>query len=377
MKNIFVSLLLMTMLAFSACQVKQDPRYLMEEHILSLYHDETISPEAGDDKLQEWLLNDSTTMDYEFQKLLGINKAASNDGKFVVYSWYMSRYIFRTVVQYIGDDGFHSFDYGLISYSDEESDDKVGSITTLVQSIKDDEGRILYLTHSYGSSNHPFDGYHHQWAVYAIENDSLVTVPYMFEDELKGIRTDKAEFHYHHWEWAARNHDENVLRLPRFYDTSERSFWLPETDEFDSMTDKYYRYTFDGEVFRTTNIPEMSPLVTSKLDGYKCQVLVYSAEEVLLRIDKMPDGTYRYASWREWSKDENSAVMCSKPNIILTGGTYNEMTHRYYFYNGKYCYIVPDIDWDGHYGRRGIPCHDKLVITYDGEPKTEYTIYCE
>jgi len=67
--------------------------------------------------------------------------------------------------------------------------------------------------------------------------------------------------------------------------------------------------------------------------------------------------------------------MLVQPDIILKDGTYDEKTHCYYFYNGNYRYEVPGIDWEGRYGHRGSPYHDKLVVTYDGEYHTDFTIF--
>ncbi len=218
----------------------------MEVHIDSLYKAEDILREVADDKLQQWLLQDSTTMLYDFPLLSDglLNKAMSADGKFVVYSWHTFRYMYRTVVQYIADDGFHSFDYGLISYGDEESDNKDASITTGIQCFKDEYDRTLYLTHSYGSSTSVFDNYHNQWAVYTIEGDSLITVPSMFEDDAEGSRTDRLDFQYDLFDWNVRNGDYNVSTLPKYYDADKRSLWIPDVDDEECMTDKYYQYTF-------------------------------------------------------------------------------------------------------------------------------------
>ena len=377
MKNMCFFPLLIFLFAITSCQVKQDPRYLMEVHIDSLYHVENISPEVADDKLQQWLLQDSTTMLYDFPLLTDgtLNKAMSADGKFVVYSWHTSRYVYRTVVQYIGDDGFHSFDYGLISYSDEESDDCDASITTKIQCFKDEDDRTLYLTHSYGSSSTMLDNYHYQWAVYTIAGDSLITVPSMFEDDSKGKQIDRLDYHYNLFDWNVRNGDDNVRRLPQHYDTYECSLWVPEVNDEECMIDKYFKYTLEDGRFHTSGVLVKSPLVNPVLDGYKSQVVVYSCDGLMARVDEMPDGSYRYASWRDWSKDQCSAIMLGQPDIILTGGVYDEKSHCYHFHNGNYRYEIPDIDWEGHYGHRGSPYHDKLVVTYNGEHHTDFTIY--
>lgn len=381
MKNVFFSLLLISLFVTTSCQEeqKQDPRYTMEVYIDSLYHAEDISREVADDKLQQWLLQDSTTMNYDFPLLSDgtINKAASIDDKLVVYSWHTDRYFYRTVVQYIADDGFHSFDYGLISYGDEEAEYVDASITTLVQLFRDDEDCTYYLTHSYGSPTTSWDNYHHQWAVYTILGDSLVAVPGMFEDDLRGSLEDRIDFHYNHFDWYVRNDDYNVTRLPQQYDTYFRTFWVPDVDEEECLTDKWYKYFFDGGRFHTTAKLVKSPLVNPVLDGYKNQVVVYCGDGLKARVDEMPDGSYRYASWRDWTKDQNPAVMLEQPDIILTGGTYDENTHMYYFYNGNYRYEIPAIDWEGRNFRRGVPYHDKIVVTYNGEHHTDFTIYYE
>lgn len=74
----------------------------------------------------------------------------------------------------------------------------------------------------------------------------------------------------------------------------------------------------------------------TELQDYKKNIIHIKLKKWIIRLDKMPDGGYRYASWG------SSKSTTSKPNIILNNGRYSTdgNRHEYRFTNSGHEYII-------------------------------------
>ncbi|KOS06766.1 hypothetical protein AM493_12590 [Flavobacterium akiainvivens] len=77
--------------------------------------------------------------------------------------------------------------------------------------------------------------------------------------------------------------------------------------------------------------------VHESVKEYKEPVMVMFTDKFTIRIDRMENGKYRYASWKRQAK------MDSKPELIVLNGSFEPQgsggNHYYRFANGKYVYI--------------------------------------
>ena len=125
---------------------------------------------------------------------------------------------------------------------------------------------------------------------------------------------------------------------------------IPETMEGDNpfggdrITGRILHYRFNGEVFEHTGISYPDGLYKD-LCNFQHNIIISYQDPWIFRIDKMPDGSYRYASWKN-KKDTDV------PNIVVNGGTYtstvlddtdsNAKEEKYVFKNYSYTY---EISW--------------------------------
>ena len=83
------------------------------------------------------------------------------------------------------------------------------------------------------------------------------------------------------------------------------------------------------------------------LRDFESPALEWLVGRYRIRVDRMPDGTYRYASW-----DRNVSVL-NAPELVVKGGTVHYEgsagNHFYEFKQGKYTYKV-SVFFPGRYG---------------------------
>lgn len=94
-------------------------------------------------------------------------------------------------------------------------------------------------------------------------------------------------------------------------------------------------------------IEEIRGRLYHQLRDFQTPELVIRTNKFTVRIDNMPDGSIRYASW------SNNSPMTSKPDLVLSSGkhwTEGSMHVSYYeFTNGDYSYMISEygnLDYD-------------------------------
>lgn len=135
-----------------------------------------------------------------------------------------------------------------------------------------------------------------------------------------------------------------------YFDKRTLTFYDPEViggiEEVDGccpndarLTDRYYKLVWNGESFvyeSDKSVP--NPFLCEALSNYTCLEKIAETEKHKIRVDQMPNGTYRYASWNRntpWS---------SVPELIVTNGTFDKTTKQYVYHNKEYEYRVGDVD---------------------------------
>lgn len=125
------------------------------------------------------------------------------------------------------------------------------------------------------------------------------------------------------------------------YDTASRKLYVPLTEDGD-ITDRYEVWQFDGNRFVSLGRqPHMN--LHPGVGNYRNLVRYLETTGYRVRVDRMPDGSLRYASWAR------QKTMADTPDVVLLGG--KRRVHQvapdkispcddYYFKQGNYEYIV-------------------------------------
>ena len=129
----------------------------------------------------------------------------------------------------------------------------------------------------------------------------------------------------------------------------DNDIYIPETGEGkfptrgDWETGRLRHYRFDGNRFNYSGILYPGKLHKS-LCNYERNIVVLDNGTWIIRIDRMPNGTFRYASWKNKKCSE-------EPDLITGNGSYteskiekgyNSKQEKYIFKNGEYSY---EISW--------------------------------
>ncbi|MBR5640046.1 MAG: hypothetical protein IKW83_09825 [Muribaculaceae bacterium] len=101
----------------------------------------------------------------------------------------------------------------------------------------------------------------------------------------------------------------------------------------EQLSDRYEVYHFDGNEFIYQHI-SAGYWLNFYLADFKYLEVVGEIGEHTIRIDRMIDGSFRYASWRETSD------MTLQPSLVVSKGTFDENSRSYTFVNDEYSYIV-------------------------------------
>ena len=120
------------------------------------------------------------------------------------------------------------------------------------------------------------------------------------------------------WGWLFELHGDN-LYVPVVID--------------DGITDRYDLYRWNGSTFDSVGNVGNRRLHPSLQHYYELSTY-FITKGFRVRIDQMPDGSYRYASW------PRSRETSTKPDLIIYGGRYDEAQSCYLFENDGYIYKV-------------------------------------
>lgn len=122
---------------------------------------------------------------------------------------------------------------------------------------------------------------------------------------------------------------------------SSNSISLPEAihgPEWDSLSlnilsGKYSLYRVSDGKFECVKKGLVNNL-TPTLSSFANVELTFKTKSFIIRVDHMPDGSFRYASWRSSQSTKDT------PRLVLNNGFYDEQNDKYIFSNNGYYYLV-------------------------------------
>lgn len=143
------------------------------------------------------------------------------------------------------------------------------------------------------------------------------------------------------------------------YKHDSREFIYPEDEEKDAI--KYALYTFNGRVFKKSDVIEES-LLHASVQDYDELLYCFLSEKVNVRIDRLKGGTFRYASWNDGKK------FSEKPDLVLFSNNLKENYEtgegEFTFNNEGYSYIMKIA---------GDNAEAELFVVKDGKTLARYT----
>ena len=300
----------------------------------------------------ELVMNDERCFGYDFGRLIEraedatvrpLRVVTSDDGNLRLYTWDVdggTMSCYSGIVSYRNSNGIFSHTTVNDDYWDIESDDESQNYANMacgvfeIKTIRLSNGTPVYAvyTHSSGSS------IMHMTIVtaYAITESGIE--PYnLFRDN--GNETNSVLFYR-----------DPSGSFPVDIILTDEELIIPETMEGDNpfggdrITGRILHYRFNGKVFECTGVTYPQGLYKD-LCNFQYNIIISYQDPWIFRIDKMPDGNYRYASWKN-KKDTD------EPNIVVNGGTYtstllddtdsNAKEEKYVFKNYSYTY---EISW--------------------------------
>ena len=298
----------------------------------------------------ELVVNDERCFTYNFERLIEsardvtvrpLRVVTSDDGNLRLYTWDVdggTMSCYSGIVSYRNSNGIFSHTTVNDDYWDIESEDESQNYANIacgafeIETITLPNGSPIYaiFTHSSGSS------IMHMTTVEAY----VITA--------KGIKP-----------YNLFKHNGDEMNTVSFYRNPSGSFPIdiiltdnelivPETMEGDNpyggdrLTGRILCYRFNGKVFECTGVTYPQGLYKD-LCNFQYNIIISYQDPWIFRIDKMPDGSYRYASWKN-KKDTDV------PNIVVNGGTHTSTIldktgskakeEKYTFQNYSYTYEV-------------------------------------
>ena len=296
----------------------------------------------------ELVMNDERCFTYNFERLIESARNAtirplrvvtSDDGNLRLYTWDVeggTMSCYSGIVSYRNSNGIFS----RTTINDDTWGNKSQNYAYIacgvfeIETITLPNGRPVYaiFTHSSGSS------IMHQTILEAYVITAKGIKPYNL---FKHNGEEKHEVSFY------RNPSGS---FPVDIILTNKELLIPETMEGDNpfggdrLTGRILCYRFNGTVFEYTGITYLQGLYKN-LCNFQYNIIISYQAPWIFRIDKMPDGSYRYASWK--NKKETD-----EPNIVVNGGTYtstlldetisNAKEEKYVFKNYSYTY---EISW--------------------------------
>lgn len=346
-RRILLSIVVVLSLHFlSSCQTApENIKDWADRETLYLDMIDADEREAANELLKHWLVEDLSVFDYDFPKLsdnIGFTQAVSPDNKLRIISWDTQLTGYPTtwfnVIYYVSNGQIF-----VLSDNEMEMDEKTLELrgsgdfdcrVSEIRQVKTLDGEKVYLTEGvvYDSS----------W-VFAyltgltIKDDKLYHRPEMFITSDNTIQ-NALECSYNNSDWCSIK--EHIINSDTefLYSEDSNEILVPMDGERAWPSDRYERMVFNGTKFIYTDIVADNRLHPS-LHDYKNLEGLFLTENHLIRVDKMSDGSYRYASWKRTFIPQDQLTMEGEPALVVGGGVMDE-DDNYIFRNGSYEYKV-------------------------------------
>lgn len=272
---------------------------------------------------------------------LSFFRVTSPDGKLTVFSWYSGEdglvTDFNNVILYEDNGKIYSADkclwqllerhHGTAELALNEEDLEVGCLTTDIHQVKDNNGRIIYLT-----ENYLLDG---TWAYGSIDgfymkDGKLRQAHDLFITKDNQIR-DNLQYAYY---MSIYNYNIESILGPQSvfgYIDEEKEILLPD-ENYGECADRYESFCFNGSKYVYTEDVAGKHLHW-RYRNFAALEHLYQVADRLVRVDRMADESFRYAAWLLDGKQADCQTMLSEPDEVIFNGTmvddqWYQFTHK-------------------------------------------------
>ena len=347
---------LLSVTTLHSCQNEEEKSY--EKY---LYFVETLPgcyEETPFTEFKEWLLTDPNSNEYitllEEQGIV-VHVTQTSDEVITEVSWLDNHEAWENVIQVNTDMGFKAYPGTLADFDRADDECCVGTTFALTGFENMMEGSVYIAVTFTGETTGQQNDVLEVSAFHVMADNTLRRIPGFFHGEHANETGNSMSFHYNWDNWM---------------------IYIPAVDAEENATDRFHLYVMDENTAHCHQSTTVSnPDVHPTLRDYDRLVHLYRTPELFVRIDQMPDSTFRYASWHGNNIPYAVPTETEYPEIILSGGTFDKQSQMYSFYNGRYGYHVPAI----HYrntadAETGDPVNPYIYITHDKKEVDRFDI---
>ena len=365
MKKVLINFITLLSLLYG---IHSNAQSLLPYNSISEAEDQLISyikatSEFPSKMFADLLVKDTRCFYYDFVKLIDacsyvecsrsrpLDIVSSDDGKVKLYSWdfnggTMTNYSYA--VTFMSSKGLVTYanpwDYS--EYKDLTEEQRKSADLSIIadgaeeiRSHKLINGKTVYIVQSFLTGSRKMNSKYID--AYSIEGDRISPYPLFCTN-----KEYKSSLVVHFDPIYDDIYDYDIL-----YDKTK--ILVPETREIDNPlgfgihTDRMLLYEFDGYHYNY-QYPVCNMHLHSSVANYLYNVFILNHGRWNIRVDKMPDGNYRYAAWKD-------TPTCEIPSLVLKSGYLitqipnpnepNTRIDKYLFYNGEYSYeIMMELD---------------------------------
>lgn len=282
------------------------------------------------DLFQQVILSDTSSMSYPFDSIVkyaNITIADSDDGLVRIYTWERphnhTMSSFETITQYRWK--------GKVKIQNPPEPEFEGDFPS--------EAEAVYTVRSNSKTYYLVSYYFKSCSNYASKslNAFLLTkkglMPVALFDTEYGP-ADNISFDYSIPDWYFRANLGEGYDWLGYYDRKNRVYYSCNSEFY--LSDRYIRYVFDGNRFVMQEESAANPFLSPLLHDYVFLEILLETKRNKIRIDLMEDETYRYAAWKANDR------MLDEPEIVILGGSFDELSSSYVFMNNGCEYRVND-----------------------------------
>lgn len=300
-------------------------------------------------ELIDFIQKEVRTIDYPFIKLqmeTDVNIITSDDGNLKLYYWDNGKggtmACYSNITQYSSQGKVYTYDKTidyLINEDDgEDLEEDYGCSTQNIITLKDNNNSPIYLVECYNRISSSW-GYSGIYSI-KIKDGKIIAIPLFYDAPVFNIEkfkqeNDIMEYCYKGFEanipdWFFKTNYGDGWGWLLSYDRENDILYFPQTDT-GYLTDRYTLYHFNGNYFDNYG-GDGGFWLHPSLRSFKCLELYLVTKDFRIRVDKMHDGSYRYASWPKKRQMDNA------PSLIIYNGRYEDET--LHFSNNGYEYFV-------------------------------------
>ncbi len=289
------------------------------------------------DALVTLLEHDPATLDYDFKAMVDsgyLHITTSDDGNLRYYYWDTgmgdAMPDWENVIQFRDGGEPYAYRGSILDFVTPGQDDAgPGCAVSKIVTAPTIKNGTYYLVNAYAG-----EATNLEYAMVVpvqIADGQIVSLNVFPGEANAGADRNVTWREYDPWNWYERT-DGAGFKWIYNYDATARTLYVPVVVD-NSITDRYNLYTLENGMY-VYGGEDGGFWLHPTLRHFKNLEVMFATPQFMVRIDRLDDGSYRYASW----SDELSMV--GQPDIVLFNGNYDPAENTYSFFNGSFEYRI-------------------------------------